>query len=143
MTGPTTRFSRRQFLLAATAGLIAGCASNGRSGPAVSRRTFGPEPEWLGHLIGDRDSAARLGQAYLDAHPEYRQGDRLISAVEKKLPGQAPIPEAQGSTAFAEALQQQVLREYARDEVEVVSGWVLSITESRLYALAALVQQFD
>ena len=82
-------------------------------------------------------------QAYLDAHPEYRQGDRLISAVEKKLPGQAPIPEAQGSTAFAEALQQQVLREYARDEVEVVSGWVLSITESRLYALAALVQQFD
>ena len=140
MIGPTTCLSRRQVLLAASASLIAGCATNARYRSAVLRRTVGPEPEWLGHLVGDRDAAARLGRAYLDAHPEYRQGNRLMSALEKALPRQAPIPEPQRSAVFAGALQRQVSREYARGEVEVVSGWVLSITESRLYAFAALLR---
>jgi hypothetical protein len=118
-------FTRRDFLLALLGGLVA--AGTAACGP------YYREPAWLERILYDRAAAARLGRVYLDSHPEDRDPDALVGAIEGAA-GELPADPRQAIVS----LQRQVRDEYARDAVVPVSGWVLSRTEARLYALAAL-----
>jgi hypothetical protein len=90
------------------------------------------EPAWLERILHDRAAAARLGQIYLDAHPEERDPEALVDAIEGTT-GDLPADPLQAGMR----LQTLVRDDYTRDNVVPVSGWVLSRTEARLYALSA------
>lgn len=133
----TRRCTRRTFLLSALIGLTTGCnrysLANDEPEPCV-------KPQWL-KAITSQKSAARLGRAYLDEHPQHRQCHTLIANIERTLQRQdtsiSPQTDAEQTSA---ALQRLVRNEYRHDDVVSVSGWVLSKTEARLYALAAMIE---
>ena len=128
MTAGNMRLSRRHFLLMALASLTTGCPG-----------TDNAKPTWLSDAIVDPEAAAHLGRAYLDAHPEYDNSNMLVTDILRALArydvsATAGAPEKLRQTVAA--LQQLLRHEYAQGEIVTVNGWVLSVTEARLYALA-------
>ena len=133
--------TRRGFLRSALLSLMAGAAASSRLALADSGTQSCVEPQWLSNIIYDRTSAQRLGQAYLNAYPRYRRCDLLIADIEGALQKlQADTSSTAGAMPVSAALQRLVRAEYAGDQVVSVSGWIVSRTEARLYALAALTQ---
>ena len=130
MSAGNMRMSRRHFLLIAMASLTAGCSGKDTA-----------EATWLPHVIGDPEAAARLGRAYLDLHPEYYNSNVLVTDILEalaKYDSSATVATSKNLQQTAAALQQLLRHEYAQSEIETVTGWVLSVTEARLYALAAM-----
>ena len=82
----------------------------------------------------------RLGRAYLDAHASERDTERLLAWVDQALDGQQgqDTEPTEDSSQMVTALKRVVGDEYARDQVTLLQGWVVSLTEARLYALAAM-----
>jgi hypothetical protein len=113
--------TRRELLQLLAAGLAAGVLGG-------CQRTATSEP-WSA-IINDPRAAARIGAAYLAAHPEEHSRSVLYRLLEPVLSGQTAEPIA--------ALQQQVRADYMHNAVVSVTGWVLSVTEARLYALIAV-----
>jgi len=130
MIAENIHLSRRSFLLMALASLTAACSDTDRN--------TGAEPGWLAHIIGDPEACARLGRAYLDTHPEYYRGDKLVADIQRALAKHDAVAITSDPQRTVTALQLLVREEYISGEVEPVTGWILSITEARLYALAAL-----
>jgi hypothetical protein len=136
--GGSGRYTRRTFLLTALLGLTVGGLAASRS-PAGTAPDPCVEPRWSHKTIGDRQSAARIGRAYLDLHPNYRRCHRLIADIEKALKRQdASFSLTADAEQTGSALQRLVRKEFTRGEVVSVAGWVLSGTEARLYALTAM-----
>ncbi len=129
--------TRRTFLFSVLASLAAASKPFSLASAEHSRCLA---PHWLPSVIADQQSAARLGQAYLRTYPQHRQCHTLIRAIEQVLTAQGSVvPPSADAPETAAALQQLVRNEYAQGEVVPVAGWILSQTEARLYALAALV----
>lgn len=133
MPAPGVGCSRRTFLLTVLLGALAVAGCDGQ-GPSRSTETV---PQWLPGAVGDRDAAARIGQAYLATHPGEQSLDTLLAAIDAGLDG------AQGAAAgdtqrVLMALQNAVRAEYLRGDSVAVQGWVLSVTEARVYAALAL-----
>lgn len=136
----TCRCTRRTFLLSALLSLPAGAFGAQRYSLANTEPEPCVEPRWLRETVADQKSAARIGRAYLDAHPEYRQCHMLITDIERTLKRHdASVFPTADAVQTASALQRLVRREYVRGEVVSVAGWVLSKTEARLYALVAMI----
>jgi len=134
------RCTRRTFLLSALLSLTAGVFGSNRYSLANSGPERCVEPPWLRKTIADRQSAARIGRAYLDAHPEYRHCHALLTDMEQTLKRQdTSVSLTADAEQTAGILQALLRKEYARDEVVSVAGWVLSKTEARLYALVAMI----
>jgi len=133
----TRRCTRRAFLLSALFGLTAGrtrySLADDEPEPCVI-------PQWLQKTIPSQKSAARLGLAYLDEHPQHRHCHRLIKHIEQTLNRQDAAVSPKSDASRIAALQQLVRNEYLHDEVVSVTGWILSKTEARLYALAAMIE---
>jgi hypothetical protein len=124
--------------------VLLGLTASGFSARRYVLANSGPEPclapPWLWKSIGDRQSAARLGRAYLDAHPETRHCHALLTDIERTLQKQdATVSLTTDADQTASALQALLRKEYAHGEVVSVAGWVLSETEARLYALVAMI----
>jgi hypothetical protein len=134
------RCTRRTFLLSALLSLTAYGFGSNRYSLANSGPEPCVEPPWLWKTIADRQSAARIGRAYLDAHPEYRHCHTLITDIERTLIRQdTSVSLTADADQTASALQRLLRKEYARGEVVSVAGWVLSKTEARLYGLVAMI----
>ncbi|MGD8843456.1 MAG: hypothetical protein PVJ83_08280 [Gammaproteobacteria bacterium] len=138
-TGTGCGISRRAFLqsvvvgLAAGASLLAGCTppDGGEEEPQT----------WAAWLLagGDnRDAVVRFGQAYLQAYPDERDRSALSRHVDAALAAQLPGG-GQAEGGSGEALATAVHDDYATGEIVMVSGWILSRTEARAYALVALM----
>jgi ABC-type glycerol-3-phosphate transport system substrate-binding protein len=131
--------SRRSFL-----SLIAGLAGAGLlGGCAPPDEAAAPTETWSAWLLaGDdnRDAVVRLGQAYLQAYPDDadRQAlsDRLAAALALHAPGDATV---EAVSVPGTALETTVRDDYATGEIVSVSGWILSRTEARAYALVAMM----
>ena len=131
--------SRRRFLLMALAGLTAACSDADQIASGGTTGKTGAEPVWLSKIIGDPEAASRLGQAYLAVHPGYYHGDRLVTDIQQALERyDASAAISSDPQRIVDALQQLVRHEYTQGKAEAVDGWILSVTEARLYALAAL-----
>ena len=130
--------TRRTFLFSV---LISLAAASKPFSPASAERRPCLAPPWLRSAIADQQSAARLGRAYLRTHPHQRQCHTLILDIERALTAQDTAIKRTADAAQTAALQQLVRKEYAQGEVVSVAGWILSQTEARLYALAALLEQ--
>lgn len=133
--------TRRGFLHSALLSLMAGATAGSRLTLADSGTESCAEPQWLGNIIYDRTSAEGLGQAYLNAYPQHRRCDVLIADIQRSLQKlRADTPSTAGAMPISEALQRLVRAEYAGDQVVSVSGWIVSRTEARVYALATLTR---
>jgi hypothetical protein len=131
--------SRRHFLLSALISLVAGC-SGARHLSEEAMISLGAEPGWLAQIINDFDAAASLGRTWLATHPGYHRSDMLVAEINQALAHyDASAAVMSSPQKAAVVLQKLVSDEYIHNNVEVVDGWVLSATEIRLYALAALM----
>jgi hypothetical protein len=136
---PPEGWTRRRFLRSLLLGMLAGASGACRypgDGPGAGQPAT---PAWLGSIISAPESAGRLGRSYLANYPEEADADRLVAEIEAAVTASggtlSAVTDADRMTA---ALQRLVRAEFARDQVASVSGWVLSRTEARLYALVSL-----
>jgi len=123
---------RRRFHGFALA-LLAGLMLPGRA-PAAARRAGAVGLPGLAAL--EPRPAARFGLVYLQSHPDEAALpilDRLLRqaiADERRAAGPA--------RSLLDTLRARIRSEYLRDEVVAVEGWLLSRSEARLCAAAAL-----
>lgn len=131
--------TRRQVLLGTLSAFIVGCSDAWRNVTTESQSGSGTLIKALQNLIADSDAAASLGRAYLDAHQKYQTVDTLLNDIHRALlQHDADAAKQIDSDRVATALMEQVASEYAHGHVESVAGWLLSITEARIYGLAAM-----
>ena len=128
--------TRRSFLLTLGVGAAAAAVfAATQQWPAQAQSTPRRWSDWLLDAH-NHEAVEHLGNAYLAAHAAETKAGVLIDAIDRAL---AATHAAPGTPADdAALLQQRVRYEYTRGEVARVSGWVLSVTEARLYALVAL-----
>jgi hypothetical protein len=123
--------SRRDFCHV-LAGLI--LFGLGRPGPTASD----PLARRLGRFFADPLSASMVGSEYLRSRPDEADGPRLVDMI---CSGSAER-RAELAGADDEALRRFVVSQQRRDfedgRVVKVRGWILSETECRLCALAAV-----
>ena len=82
--------------------------------------------------VSDEDALVAVGTRYLRDHPDEAGRDQLTAAL--GLPATAhPSPiEVLASSG------EQIEQDFASGDVATVDGWILSLTEARVAALAAL-----
>jgi hypothetical protein len=85
------------------------------------------DSEALLGLFADRAAAAAIGHAYLASHPS--DAASLARSLLTALPGAAPVRVEVAALVRAD---------YATGRIACAGGWILSATEARLCALAAL-----
>jgi hypothetical protein len=136
-----TGCTRRSFLLATLAGALGAGALAGCSAPADSGTWLQKWSAWLLSNNANRDAVVRLGKSYLQAYPA--EGDRtvLLAEIDSLIAANLETGslEAAGPREVGAVLERAVRAEYAAGTVVAVNGWVLSVTEGRLYAAVALV----
>jgi len=116
-------FVVRALMLAAAGALgppLTGCAG-GRDMTAADLAA------WLPH----EEAVVRLGREYLGSHPGETEPAALLKLL---VPAAARLDDA----AARERMLEQVRADYAEGRTLILSGWVLSVSEARLCALAAL-----
>jgi hypothetical protein len=110
---------------AAAAGPLAGCG-----GPAP------PDPETLlralAEGLADRQAAARLGEALRRARPELADREATL----RQLFGPSRWRDVRAADAPAR-LREQVRDDFAHGRTFSLQGWLLAVSEARLYALLA------
>jgi hypothetical protein len=124
-----TGLSRRDFLL----GTLASALVLGACKGPKAWMSKADDPDWLTIACGDREAAAALGRAYLATHPKEAERAALDAAITQAL-----APNEAGTQSLFQRLDRAVRAEYVRDDTLFVDHWLLSRTEARLYALAAL-----
>lgn len=93
-------------------------------------------------LVPDSAAAARLGRRYLDGASTDVDLRRLADGVLASLhmttaaDNVASTPES----VLIDRARRRVIDDYVAGRVVEIDGWLLSITEARLYALAALAE---
>jgi hypothetical protein len=98
-------------------------------------------PEALRRLAGTFDhphSAAAIGRTYLRQYPAEAAPQRLASEIARDLDCLGcRLPRAE-EAHLRSAVRERIRRDFAEGVVVNVDGWVLSRTEARLCAIAAL-----
>ncbi|HEX6383133.1 MAG TPA: hypothetical protein VF177_00550 [Anaerolineae bacterium] len=90
------------------------------------------------HLFRQKESAKVIGQAYLQAIPAEADVQTLTDLIAASLAGDQELVKT--STAeLRPILERQMRQDFDQGRVANVEGWLLSETEARLCALAALV----
>jgi hypothetical protein len=127
---------RRDLIRAATLTLLGGLSS------ACSRVVMSEPadlPDWLTGVINDPGAAADLGRAYLAETPDEQRFEQLLARIVDALVPRLGVPPASVAPAqVADTLRAVVRDEFAQAQVVNVDGWLLSVTEARLYAAVAL-----
>ena len=137
-----TPMTRRSFLLTVASAVIVSCTDSGRDAAPVSLHNSDWSKDALPKLVANYEAAAYFGRAYLDAHPEYKSTDLLMNDIERALlQHDASLTNSTHSGRVVTSVKQLIAKEFQRDEVALVLGWVLSVTEARLYAL--VVSEMD
>jgi hypothetical protein len=90
----------------------------------------------LANLLSEADSAIVVGREYLRHYPDERDPEHIRHGLSVALGGRL---EAFDPAALRERVRRRVRQDFAEDQVALVDGWILSITEARLCALAALL----
>ncbi len=129
--------NRRSFL-----GLLAAALALPFRGYAslLARLLPGADPEALFaerllQAFSAQASAAAIGRHYLSENPAEASRTRLLAAIREHLPASAVQTDA---AALRHSIREVIRDDFARARTEDVGGWMLSRTEARLCALAAL-----
>ena len=129
----------RRHVFVSLAGMVAGVMLP-PLGLTAGQLSGGQVDVLLNILVPDMAAAGRLGRSYLTAHPTELDLQRLVDDVPGPLrlaSGTDSIDSIPKAVLIARA-RRVVIDDYRTGRVVDIDGWVLSITEARLYALAAL-----
>ena len=125
------RWSRRDVL---GCGILGAIAASGGGRVAASAI---PDGRLLYALFPDLRHVRALSRACLRFFPITVSADLLYAWI---VPADCPDTENVAKIAeLRRSIRQRVRIDFAGDDTVHVDGWVLSITELRLYALAALI----
>jgi hypothetical protein len=131
----SARWSRREVLAGGITSAIAASGA-GRVAAGMVVSTI-PDDSLLYTLFPDLGHARTLGRACLRFFPTTVSADRLYAWIVPA--GRAEIENVATIAELRRSIRQRVRRDFAVDDTVQVNGWVLSITELRLYALAELI----
>jgi len=131
----SARWSRRDTLAGGMLGAIAASGAGWvAAGAAVSAT---PNGSLLFTLFPDLRHARTLSRACLRFFPTTAAADRLCAGI---VPADwSDIEKAATIADLRHSIRQRVRRDFDVGDTVPVNGWVLSITELRLYAVAALI----
>ena len=109
-------------------------------GPAEGQVPNSQPGDLLNILVSDIAAAGRLGRSYLTAHPGELDLHRLVEDVLRplRLPAAVDAIDSSPEAVLIGRARRVVMDDYLAGRVVNIDGWVLSITEARLYALSAL-----
>lgn len=131
------QLSRREALKLALATAVLMLSSSQLPAAAALRRAERSLlPIQLTTLLSNRQSAAALGRAYLAAYPHEQQVAALLNQIATSA---AARDTAWPGQSLRDLLGQMLTDDFAADRVVILQGWVLSVTEARLCALALLL----
>ena len=133
-------FSRRQAIKFAVAATVTVLVRAQLPGVAVLQRAqAGLLPARLVALLAHPESARVIGGEYLLKYPEEADVDSLLEQIASRIVagdvGLFNTPDH----SLREQLDGIVRADFAVDRIVKLRGWVLSTTEARLCALAALL----
>ena len=132
MTGNTRHLSRRSINA-----LIAGAAAwpcSGAASPILSTMTI---KRLLLSILEKPGSAYAIGSVYLESLPPHTfTADRLINAI--VCAAECDTGTMKSTEALRKQISIRVRKDFSEGAVVIVAGWILSETEARLCALAAL-----
>jgi hypothetical protein len=132
----TGHVDRRRFLYwtACGLGLLAGERRSLRHASSQRRPiTHAAVVRLFDHL----ESARVIGRTYLQRYPHEASVLELETRLAHSL-NDRPIGHHAGRAALAGMLAETIRKDFAADRIVTLHGWVLSRTEARLCALAAL-----
>lgn len=133
-----TPISRRRFLVGVL-GFGATTAFIGtRPWRALVRTVDGTLAERFAALFTRRESAGAVGHAYLAHAPEEASLSELVDAIVARLPGGRAAVLGADQAELRRLVAARIDEDFAQERVVEVAGWLLSSTEARLYAVAAL-----
>ncbi len=131
MTSPITR---RQFLtVAAGAGLATLAVATSPWKALVGTTPPRSAAERLAGLLKHPESARPIGEAYLALAPHEASTARLVSLV-----AAGAAAESASDSELRRLVAAGVRDDFSAGRTAEVDGWVLSLTEARLFALVAL-----
>ena len=129
----------RRHVLVSLAAMLAGVMLPSL-GPAAGEVPGSQAVGLLNILVPDTAAAGLLGRAYMTAHPAELDVQRLVDGVlgPMRLSGGADAIDSTPEAELIARIRRVVIDDYLAGRIVNIDGWVLSITEARLYALAAL-----
>jgi hypothetical protein len=129
-------YRRRRLLVSAS--WLAMVALGGRwPGRAAARPAIDAAARpALAQLLSEVDSAGVVGREYLRYHPDERDPKYIRHGLSVALGGRL---EAFEPAVLRERVRRRVRQDFAENQVTLIDGWILSNTEARLCALAALL----
>jgi hypothetical protein len=131
--------TRRRFLAGAATATGGVAAVALRPWRALVRVVEPTAAARLASLFAHPDSARAVGVRYLADAGTGSTIDDLVDEVAAGIPGGRAAIARAGDEELREHLSSQIREEFGAGSVVDVRGWVLSATEARLYAIAALV----
>jgi hypothetical protein len=93
----------------------------------------------FGRLLRQRDSARAIGAAYLRSLPHPITADVLGDAIARGLPGGPALLATARDPELRALLAERSSVDFGEGRTVWLHGWLLSETEARLCALAALL----
>lgn len=144
---PKDALTRRMVLQRIGLGSIC-LAALAKPGYAAATARFDGRPELrlavdLIHIaLPHYRNAARLGAAYLGTAPEEYDAHRLLAAVVTRSSDMEIAIRSGDPDTVRSNLRRQITRDFEGGDIAEVDGWVLSLTEVRLAALAHMVHDF-
>jgi hypothetical protein len=130
--------SRREFLaLAAAAGAALLAAEQAGAPMPWARQHDRLVPRLLG-VFQHTESARVVGKEYLRAYPHEADASQLADTIAAAVPGGARAILGAPAAELRALLDHTTRADFAAERVVTLQGWILSATEARLYALAAL-----
>ena len=129
--------NRRRFLQSLA--LVVGAAAPWIGALLKSNGTVHPEARQLVRFWTHRNSAAFVGQHYLELVPSELDVDQLIRLIWSDRDHRTSLLSA-SSEDMRKILTAQQAADFEQQRVVSIHGWILSQTEARLCALASLVR---
>jgi hypothetical protein len=127
---------RRRTLLAVPGAWVLGAAS-GHGATLPVEASHAVDFQRLASLSAPLQDARALGRIYLQDHPDEAQPDVLARLVAGSAWADAlPLSPA----AWKRAISDRQAVDFAAGDVVALDGWILSLTEARLCALALVAQ---
>jgi hypothetical protein len=92
----------------------------------------------LSGFFADPESARVVGREYLELYPDEPEADAVLQRLAGPRLSEWETLAASDPDRLVQALRLQHHSDFAHERVVAIRGWVLSETEARLCALAAL-----
>jgi hypothetical protein len=129
---------RRAFLRGAGAASALGLAAPALLALFAGCGRESPLARFLSGFFADPDGARAVGREYLEISPDEPDADAVLERLAGARRREWEALAASDPERLVQALRHQHRDDFAHERVVAIRGWVLSETEARLCAMAAL-----